>query len=52
MEKAYEQLPGYMESNGAEKGYLLTFDFHKGKNRKPKARWTERGGRMIFDAVV
>ncbi|MFP3155213.1 hypothetical protein LQZ18_12475 [Lachnospiraceae bacterium ZAX-1] len=51
-EKAYGQLSSYLESKHADVGYLVTFDFHKDKNRQPKAEWIEFGGKKIFDVVV
>jgi len=51
-EKAYEQLAGYMGSKGLATGYLLTFDFRKGVNKQPYAKWVDFGGKRIFDVVV
>ena len=50
--KAYEQLAGYLEQKRASTGYLLTFDFRKGANKSPYAKWVEYGGKRIFDVVV
>ena len=50
--KAYEQLAGYLDSKGIATGYLLTFDFRKGVNKQPYAKWVELGGKRIFDVVV
>ena len=50
--KAYEQLAGYMDSKGFSAGYLLTFDFRKGVNKQPYAKWVGFGGKRIFDVVV
>jgi len=45
-----EQLLGYMEKLGEEKGYLLTFDFRqKGAN---KANWINLDGKDIFEVQV
>jgi len=49
-ELAYEQLHGYLESRGANSGYLLTFDFRKMKD--PRIEWVEYDGKRIFDVVV
>lgn len=49
---AYNQLFGYMESKSANTGYLLTFDFRKGKSKKPSAEWADFRGKRIFDVVV
>jgi hypothetical protein len=51
-EEAYEQLLGYMESKKAAIGYLLTFDFRKGKKNERKAEWVEIDGKRIFDVLV
>ena len=50
--EAHEQLLGYMESKRADTGYLLTFDFRKGKNKERKAEWIEIDGKRIFDIFV
>ena len=50
-QKGVEQLIGYMDKHGEEKGYLLTFDFRK--NPEPSvAEWTSRDGREIFEVRV
>ena len=49
---AYGQLLGYMASKKADAGYLLTFDFRKGKNKKRKAEWVEFDGKKIFEVIV
>ena len=41
-----------MSSKGAAEGYLLTFDFHKGVDKKPYAKWVEYEGARIFDVVT
>ena len=51
-DRAYEQLLGYMDSKKADKGYLLTFDFRKEKNKERKAEWVRVGDRLIFDVIV
>ena len=51
-EKAYEQLLGYLKTKGATEGYLLTFDFRKGADKLPYAKWVDLGGIRIFDVVV
>ncbi|MCL2051499.1 MAG: AAA-like domain-containing protein [Lachnospiraceae bacterium] len=51
-EKAYEQLAGYLDAKGLKTGYLLTFDFRKGANKQPYAKWAELRGMRIFDVVV
>ena len=51
-EKAYEQLLDYMNSKNADKGYLLTFDFRKEKNKERKAEWVHAGEKRIFAVVV
>jgi hypothetical protein len=51
MDKAYEQLAGYMQSKGANKGYLLTFDFRKEKDMH-NPEWVQIGDGQIFSVVV
>jgi len=51
-EEAHEQLLGYMESKKANEGYLLTFDFRKGKRKERNAEWIEIDGKRIFDVLV
>jgi hypothetical protein len=51
-EDAYEQLVGYMNSMHAKKGYLLTFDFRKGRQDSPKAEWVTVGECEVFEVVV
>ena len=51
-EKAYEQLAGYLDSKGAQVGYLLTFDFRKGVNKQPYAQWVDFEGKRIFDVLL
>ena len=50
--KAYEQLAGYISSKGLLSGYLLTFDFRKGADKQPYAKWVDFEGKRIFDVVV
>ena len=50
--KAYEQLAGYLSSKGSSTGYLLTFDFRKGIDKQPYAKWVDFEGKHIFDVVV
>ena len=35
-----------------DKGYLLTFDFRKERNREPKADWVTVQGKQIFDVIA
>jgi hypothetical protein len=51
MEKAYEQLLGYMQSKGANTGHLLTFDFRKTKEAQ-EPEWVQMGGCRIFSVMV
>jgi hypothetical protein len=51
MDKAYEQLSGYMQTKNANRGYLLTFDFRKVKERQ-KAEWVKMGDSQIFSVIV
>lgn len=51
-EEAYKQLASYLESKNAPAGYLLTFDFRKGVNKRRSAQWVDYDGRRIFDVVI
>ncbi len=51
-QNAYEQLLGYMQSKGADVGYLLAFDFRKDFNKEPKAEWVEIKNMRIFNVIV
>jgi hypothetical protein len=51
-EAAYSQLANYLKIKNADKGYLLTFDFRKEKNKERKTEWIEVNGKKIFDVVV
>jgi hypothetical protein len=51
MDKAYEQLLGYMKSKAAQKGYLLTFDFRKVKE-KHHPEWISIEDSQIFSIMV
>ena len=50
--KSYDQLIGYMEAKNAAKGYLVTFDLRKKRNREQKTEWVQVGGRRIFEVMV
>jgi hypothetical protein len=49
---AYRQLLGYMESKNAKTGYLLTFDFRKGKNKQLREEWKDFINAKIFDVII
>ena len=49
---AYEQLAGYLDSKGFAAGFLLTFDFRKGVQKQPYAKWVDFDGKRLFDVVV
>jgi len=50
-EQAYEQLEGYMDKLSVHEGYLLTFNFNKGKEQHQK--WVEvKDGKKIFDMMI
>jgi hypothetical protein len=51
-ERAYDQLRDYMASKGADKGYLLTFDFRKETSKQYKAEWVQVGNQQIFEVIV
>lgn len=48
--KGIDQLCNYMKEQGVEKGYLLTFNFNKGK--KYESNWINMGDRKIFEVTV
>jgi len=48
----FPQVVEVLKSKGLTAGYLLTFDFRKGKNRKPGSEWVEWDGTRIFDVMV
>jgi hypothetical protein len=50
--EAYSQLCGYLESKGADTGYLLTFDFRSEGSKVRKVEWVEVDGKRIFDVMV
>ena len=50
--KAYDQLLGYMEAKNASKGYLVTFDLRRVRNKEQKIEWVQVGDKQIFDVVV
>ena len=52
MERAYDQLLGYMKGKNLKEGYLLTFDFRKNRGNEFKAEWVTLDGMRIFDVVV
>ena len=49
-ENAYQQLTDYMDNRGAEKGYLLTFDFRKSKEEKQE--WLQVDGKTILEVQI
>jgi len=51
-EKAIDQLLGYLKTKNAHKGYLLTFDLRKEKNKNPKAEWITKDNIQIFNIIV
>ena len=52
-QEAYEQLLGYMDSNNAQAGYLLTYDFRNEANKQRRAEWVDfDDGKRIFDVVL
>jgi hypothetical protein len=50
--KAYEQLLAYLDSKNVNKGYLLSFDFRKERNKDHKAEWVKVADKQIFDITV
>jgi hypothetical protein len=51
-EAAYAQLAGYLKSRGADKGYLVTFDFRQEGNAEPREDWLDYEGLRIFNVVL
>jgi len=51
-QEAYEQLSRYLDSKGADTGYLLTFDLRKNANKNPRAEWVKIGDKKIFDVIT
>jgi len=50
--RSYKQLTDYMNKRGAEKGYLLTFDFRQNRT-SPPAKWLDvGGGKQIYEILV
>ena len=49
-QNAYKQLLEYMDKRGADKGYLLTFDFRKKKEIKQE--WVQMGKKAVLDIQV
>ena len=46
-----EQLAEYLSIRGKEEGYLVTFDFTKGKKwREPS--WVEQDGKRIYEVII
>ncbi len=45
------QLAEYLETRGAEEGYLVTFSFLKNKTEE-EPEWKEQDGKRIFEAVI
>ena len=53
-ERGREQLAGYLAARGLEEGYLVTFDFSKGKEQGMTANphWQEHDGKRIFEVII
>ena len=47
-----DRICGYINKKCFTTGYLLTFDFRKGVNKRPCAEWVSYDGKRIFDVVV
>ena len=50
-EKGVEQLLGYMNKLGEEKGYLVTFDFRK-KPENIAPQWRQIGDKQVFEVRI
>ena len=51
-ENAISQLLDYMEAKNLNKGYLLTYDLRKDKNKHLKEEWIQVDSKQIFEMVI
>ena len=57
-ERGRDQLAGYLATRGLDEGYLITFDFSKGKDQRRTAtddanpHWTEHDGKRLFEVTI
>jgi hypothetical protein len=53
-ERGRDQLAGYLAARGLDEGYLVTFDFSKGKEqgRTANPHWLEHDGKRIFEVII
>ena len=57
-ERGRDQLADYLTTRGLDEGYLVTFDFSKGKEQRRTAignvnpHWTEHEGKRIFEIII
>ena len=49
-ERGIHQLKEYLDIQGVEKGYLITFNFNK--NKKYTSQWIDVDNKKIFDVIV
>ena len=46
-----DQLAEYLSIRGKEEGYLVTFDFSKGKH-DTEPQWIEHNGKRIYETII
>ena len=53
-ERGRDQLSGYLETRGMDEGYLVTFDFSKGKEQGmiTSPHWQEHDSKQIFEVII
>lgn len=57
-ERGRDQLASYLTTRGLDEGYLITFDFSKGKDQRKTAtddanpHWTEHDGKRLFEVTI
>ena len=57
-ERGRDQLASYLATRGLDEGYLITFDFSKGKEQRKTAtdnanpHWTEHDGKQLFEVTI
>jgi hypothetical protein len=57
-ERGRDQLAGYLTTRGLDEGYLITFDFSKGKEQRKTVtdhanpHWSEHDGKRLFEVTI
>jgi len=50
---AYNQLANYLKSKNIDRGYLITYDFRKKRDKSfDECKWVEYEGKQIFDVML